>query len=280
MSKKPLFRHNFLMCRPDYFSVSYRINPWMEPSKNPSNWQTAADQWQKLHHLLIRLGGYVEYIKPQPGLPDMVFAANHGLLGKDEHSFVVPRFAHHERSGEESHIKRWLQDKGIVRFIQPTVPWEGAGDSLWHGNTLFCGYGIRSQFEAYHEIERFLGIDDVVYCRLVDDYFYHLDTCFCPVVDDQAIFFPDAFDQTSIKNMERACALHAIPEEEARLFACNSVIVGYKAIIPEGCPKTVKILESMDVEVYSTPMSEYIKAGGACKCCTLQLWSFNGDIDS
>ena len=276
-----LFECDYLMCRPQYFTVSYKINPWMEPSSNPSNWKQADRQWRRLHHLLIRLGGYVNYIDPQPGLPDMVFTANHGLLSQNGSKFVIPFFSHDERAGEESHIRRWAEkDPRIKLTMQPSVAYEGAGDSLWYGDTLFCGHGIRSDIRAYHEIQEFFEIEDLVYCTLVDDYFYHLDTCFCPLVGGHAIFYPGAFNKESIGCMEKAISLHAVPENEAKRFACNSIVVDNNVIMPEGCPETEEILRSLDLEVYPTPMNEYIKAGGACKCCTLQLWRINGNTDS
>ena len=37
-----------LMCRPEHFTVSYKINPWMEPA-NPTDTSVALRQWQSLY---------------------------------------------------------------------------------------------------------------------------------------------------------------------------------------------------------------------------------------
>jgi len=39
---------SFLMCRPDYFGVSYVINPWMTENVNKASAERAKTQWQRL----------------------------------------------------------------------------------------------------------------------------------------------------------------------------------------------------------------------------------------
>ena len=69
----------YLMCRPEHFTVSYRINPWMEPAK-PTDTAKALAQWQALYDTYLALGHEVELIDPVPGLPDMVYTANGGFI--------------------------------------------------------------------------------------------------------------------------------------------------------------------------------------------------------
>ncbi|MDQ4116600.1 MAG: hypothetical protein M3235_06505, partial [Actinomycetota bacterium] len=58
-----------LMCRPDHFTVSYRINPWMRPQE-PTDTGRAVRQWEELYRTYLRLGFDVRLIDPVPGLPD------------------------------------------------------------------------------------------------------------------------------------------------------------------------------------------------------------------
>ena len=69
----------YLMCRPEHFTVSYTINPWMEPA-NPTDTARAVRQWQDLYDTYIALGHEIELIDPVEGLPDMVYTANGGFL--------------------------------------------------------------------------------------------------------------------------------------------------------------------------------------------------------
>ena len=58
----------------------------------------ASEQWKVLHHTIIRLGGFVEYVQPSKEQPDLVFTANAGLVkGRD---VVISRFRHPQRQGE------------------------------------------------------------------------------------------------------------------------------------------------------------------------------------
>ena len=72
-------RRRYLMCRPEHFTVSYTINPWMEPAK-PTDTAKAVAQWQVLYDTYLELGHEVELIDPAEGLPDMVYTANGGFI--------------------------------------------------------------------------------------------------------------------------------------------------------------------------------------------------------
>ena len=65
-------RRRYLMCPPRYFTVSYSINPWMDPAQ-PTDIEAAMGEWKKLRECLIALGHSVSQIDPLPAQPDMVF---------------------------------------------------------------------------------------------------------------------------------------------------------------------------------------------------------------
>jgi N-dimethylarginine dimethylaminohydrolase len=68
-------KRTVLMCRPEHFTVSYRINPWMHPEE-PTDTSLAVRQWEVLYQTYLDLGFEVHLIDPVEGLPDMVYAAN------------------------------------------------------------------------------------------------------------------------------------------------------------------------------------------------------------
>src|SRR3712207_7133086 len=72
-------RPSVLMCRPDHFTVTYRINPWMFPQQ-PTDTALAVRQWEVLYRTYLDLGFDVHLIDPIAGLPDMVYAANGGFV--------------------------------------------------------------------------------------------------------------------------------------------------------------------------------------------------------
>ena len=64
----------FLMCRPEYFAVSYTINPWMDPkdwARDKRAHFAASHEWAALHNRLLELGVHVELVSPGAGLPDL-----------------------------------------------------------------------------------------------------------------------------------------------------------------------------------------------------------------
>src|SRR5687768_5230374 len=93
-----------LMCPPDHYGIEYEINPWMSRARG-SETKRARQQWQELHDTLVQLGVKIELMTPQPGLPDLVFTANAGLMyGR---RFFSSRFRHEVRARETPQFDAW-----------------------------------------------------------------------------------------------------------------------------------------------------------------------------
>jgi N-dimethylarginine dimethylaminohydrolase len=258
-----------LLCSPEHYAIEYEINPWMDRTRKAVPGLPQA-QWQSLREKLQQIGCEIELVAPQPGLPDMVFTANAGLtVGRQ---FIRSNFRHAERRGEEAHFERWFVEQGyeILRLPEELF-FEGEGDALFCGDILFCGYRFRSDIRSHRWIsERLKRL--VISVELVQDRFYHLDTCFCPLPDGGVMWHPGAFDdyaQRAIRD-HVAYAIEADPVE-AMQFACNAVVSGKDIVLPEGCPKLAEALAARGWHPHPLAMTEFLKAGGACKCLTLFL---------
>lgn len=265
--------YRYLMCKPEFFAVRYIINPWMEGNINRTSSALAYQQWHNLHQIISR-HAEVELIKPEPGLPDMVFTANAGFVldGK----IWLSRFFHPERRGEEPFFDRWLAEHQFeVLKSPPEIPFEGAGDALidrehpW----IWAGYGWRSALESHASLSRSTGME-VISLRLVDDRFYHLDTCLCPLAGGYIMYYPAAFDENSqrliAQRVPEAKRIVA-PEEDAINFACNAVNIDRLVILNKATPELAKGLARAGFEVVQIELTEFLKAGGAAKCLTLRL---------
>lgn len=256
------FRASFLMCRPRYYGIDYSINPWMNMA-NGADHALATAQWAALEAILKKLGARIRKVSPHEDQPDMVFTANAGLVLKDGR-VLISSFKHPERKGEEALFLKWFADNRFS-VIQPSATFEGAGDALYFGDLLIGGWGFRSDPGVYQDIT-----DRTV--QLVDPHFYHLDTCFCPLMARDYLIWPGAFSEDGLATI-RSIGFNEIvvPEEEAHKFACNAICVDKDVVLPSGCHETVaKLLES-GYRCHPVDMSEFIKAGGACKCLTLAL---------
>ena len=262
-----------LMCAPDHYDVDYVINPWMEGNIHKSSRDKAVEQWSKLNHVLNEIA-QVDLVQGQQGVPDMVFTANAGLVLGD--NAVLSRFFHPERQGEEPYFKQWFEDNGFNVFELPKdLPFEGAGDALLdrEGRWLWAGYGFRSELDSHPYLAKWLDIE-VLSLRLIDDRFYHLDTCFCPLSGGYLLYYPGAFDSYSnhiIEGRVTADKRIAIAEGDAINFACNSVNVGQTVVMNKASASLKQCLGDAGFEVIETPLTEFLKAGGAAKCLTLRI---------
>lgn len=263
-------RPEFLMCRPTFYGIHYRINPWMD-LRRQANRAVALRQWGALRAILENeFRAKVRACRARPGLPDMTFTANAGLVrGR---VFIPSRFRYPERAGEEPHFARWFRRRGYA--VQPLAGdcrFEGAGDALFVGDTLFAGYYFRTDAGTHTALGEALGVR-VVSLQLVNPRFYHLDTCFAPLSDSAALYYPRAFDAYALRVLrENVGDLVPVSDAEAHEFGCNAVVVGNKAILAEPCRELARALRRRGYAVYAASFSEFIKAGGAAKCLTLRL---------
>ncbi|MEN6520266.1 MAG: arginine deiminase-related protein [Armatimonadota bacterium] len=259
----------FLMCPPTYYEVSYEINPWMDRD-HPVDIELAKEQWNRLYETLKSLPNTeIELMEPEKGLPDLVFTANAGVV----HSrlFIPSVFKHPERQGESAYFTKWFEDRGYqIKRLRDGYLCEGAGDVLKAKDTWFGGYFYRSAPQALTEVSELIG-SEVLPIRLVDDRFYHLDTCLCPV-GDTAMYYPRAFDEYSLAVLRnRFPDAIGVTEEEARDFSCNAVVVDKYVVMNNTSKRLCAELASRGYECIEIPLSEFLKAGGSARCLTLRI---------
>jgi len=265
--------NRFLMCQPQYFDVSYVINPWMTDNIHRVGLAQAAEQWSALHGL-IRNAAEVELIDPEPGLPDMPFTANAGLVVGGR--ALVSNFRHPERQTEEQHFERWFRDHGYqVHRLERAISFEGAGDALLDRarGCIWMGYGHRSRREAASSIQQVFGLE-VAPLELTDPRFYHLDTCFCPLPRGYVMYFPEAFSEDSqavLKQRIPAGQTIRVSEEDALRFACNAVNIGDQIILNGASEPLREALSQAGFRTLQSSFSEFLRAGGASKCLVLRL---------
>jgi N-dimethylarginine dimethylaminohydrolase len=257
------------MCPPDFYGVFYEINPWMHRERQADQ-ELAKQQWRDLHALFTQAGAKVSQLAPVEGLPDLVFTANAGLIYRER--AILAHFRHPQRQGEEPHDRAWFAANGFAVESPPLgMHFEGAGDALFCGDTLFAGYKLRSDARGHQQIGAMLGCR-VIPLELVDPYYYHLDTCFCPLAPGEALYYPGAFDDYGRRVLaELVPSLLEVPAAEAQSFACNAVVIGRTVITNTGCPAMHARLRERGYTPLETPLGEFVKAGGSAKCLTLRL---------
>ncbi|SCY50050.1 N-Dimethylarginine dimethylaminohydrolase [Microbacterium sp. LKL04] len=266
----------YLMCRPEHFTVSYSINPWMEPSR-PTDTAKAVRQWQALHDAYIELGHEVELIDPVPGLPDMVYTANGGFI-VDGRALGV-RFRVDERRGEERPFMDWFAAHGF-EVVEPTEVQEGEGDFLLVGDTILAGTGFRSVGDSHRELGRVFE-REVVSLRLVDPRFYHLDTAITVIDPVQGpggveraniAYLPSAFDEDSRRELaERYPDAIQVSDADGAVFGLNAASDGLHVFASPRATDFAAQLEERGYIPVPIDLSELLLGGGGIKCCTLEL---------
>ncbi|MET8025259.1 dimethylargininase [Streptomyces avermitilis] len=262
----------FLVCEPSHFDVQYAINPWMHPDTSVDV-DLARGQWKALIDAYRAHGHTVDTVQPVADLPDMVFAANSALVlaGRVFGSF----FHAPQRRPESTVYDSWFKAAGFDVY-RPESVCEGEGDLVPAGRYVLAGTGFRTTVEAHREVQEFFGVP-VISLRLVDPYFYHLDTALF-VLDDgheaNIVYYPEAFSPGSREVLERLFPNAVLAtREDALAFGLNSVSDGRHVFISPGATALADQLVRHGYVPVPVDLSEFFKAGGGIKCCTQEIRS-------
>lgn len=271
------------MTSPEYFEVSYAINPWMHPdawARDPiSANRTAQAQWHGLKAALEAVGLSVDVIPGVGGLPDMLFPANSAIVL--DRRALLARFRHSQRTGEEVHFRRYFEGlvaRGLLdevaEFTLQLVQ-EGAGDCIWDASRglFWAGFGPRSDAWALSQVTDFFQ-RPVIALLLATPEYYHLDTCFTALPGGEVLYYPGAFAERSaqlIESMVPAEKRIAVTPEEAATFALNTVASGRDLVMASPPPRVRAVLEERGYRCHAVDLSAFMMSGGAAYCMTLRL---------
>ena len=260
-------KRTVLMCRPDYFTVVYRINPWMDPQL-PTDTSLAVRQWEVLYQTYLDLGFEVHLIDPIDGLPDMVYAANGGFV--IDNIAYGASFTYPERQPEGPAYMDWFAANDFDVRVPENVN-EGEGDFLLVGNVILAGTGFRSASNSHEEIAGIYN-REVVTLNLINPSFYHLDTAIAVLDDTNIAYLESAFDDDSLAKL-RALFPDAIlaTEEDAAVLGLNSYSDGYNVVIASRAKDFERQLRERGYNPIGVDLSELLLGGGGVKCCTLEL---------
>ena len=267
-----------LMCPPDYFQVLSVKNPHMSGNIGAVDAARAKRQWDDLVAAFESIGCPVEKIAPTPGLEDMVFAANQSLAGTrpdGEKVALISSMRHASRRKEVEAFEQWYEARGyrplrIKAGGAAQETFEGAGDAIWHPGRrlLWGGYGFRTDPGLFEQVAQAFKTP-VIQLKLVNERFYHLDTCFCPLTTEAVLIYPSAFDAASLELILKIFPVVVTSSEADAVgrMSCNAAVWRQKtAVIQKGATAAAGHMRALGLEVLEVDTSEYIKSGGSVYC--------------
>jgi N-dimethylarginine dimethylaminohydrolase len=279
----PSVQPRLLMCRPKHFAVTYAINPWMDPAGWAAHGRalgaSARQEWERLHHALLRLRATVELVPPVPDLPDLVFTANAAVVM--DRTALLARFRHAERRREQPYFERAfleLKARGYIDSIAHLpegLVLEGAGDCVWDGTRemFWMGHGPRSTLAARDAVEDTFGLETVA-LELADPRFYHMDTALSALSKGDVMYFPGAFTAAGLGEIRSRVAPKLrieLEEKDACRLAANAVCLG-DAVVLSACSAGLRRrLEVRGYRVVTSPLGAFLRSGGSAFCLTLRL---------
>lgn len=272
-----------MLCPPDHFTVSYAINPWMEPGAWSSAAgrlsKAAAEGWRRLAETYRSLGCEIDILPAEADHPDLVFTANHAVVldGK----VLLSRYRHPERRGEEPPIRRRFErllDQGRVRSLHDVpdgVFLEGAGDAVFDASRghFWMGWGPRTSYGAAGALRQVFGVP-VLTLELVDPRFYHLDTCLFVLDGGEVVHFPPAFSEAGralLRDIVGRDRLITASDEDAGGFAVNAFALGRDVVAGACSERLAAMLGERGYQVRRVPLQPFVLSGGGAYCLTLRL---------
>ena len=270
-----------MMCQPRFFDVHHHmLNAHMD-MKTPVKKSLASTQWENVYKTLVENNVKVDLLEPHPDLPDMVFTANAGIIHGNK--AVVSNFGAVPRRPETQYHIPFFKERGfeVINPHDDGVEIEGCGDFMptYDGENFFVAYGFRSSFKAYAYLKDVLSLpnDRLHHMKLMDPYFYHIDTALMSLTLGHLMYYPGAFDEESERKILDIGGDKTIPieKEDAMYFACNSVnFVGKGEHVIVGnkfSDALKKKLTNFGYKVIETPYEQFLLAGGSIRCSVLDI---------
>lgn len=275
-----------LLCDPAYYDIVDVKNVHMEQHVGAFDKALALEQWNHLQAIYsgLKTNGFlseVSILPGQPGLEDMVYAANQTFpwLKDENKAFIPSKMRHASRRREVPYYAAFFEGQGYQTLsLEKAELLEGMGDliPLPGKKLIFGGHGYRTALSALEEVSNLLETD-ILALKLVDDRFYHLDTCFIPLDEKSVLLYKPAFDAVSMEIIQSVFEhILEVPEAEAENFALNAHTIqghgGKFAILQKKNPVTKEYLVSQGFEVFGIDTSEYIKSGGSVFCMKMMYF--------
>jgi N-dimethylarginine dimethylaminohydrolase len=215
----------------------------------------------------------VELAPGSPGLPDMVYARDAGLMTPWGYLPLAPGAPHRRR--EAALLADHVHSLGIPVLPQVTGGTAAGGDiSIFRDGLVVIGCSGERTDEAGARVVADLferhGWRALIY--RFDPHFLHLDTQLSALSSDQALACVDVLDDAFLSKLEaEAIDLMPVSYKAARRLGCNVLALGEKRILAATGAELLEPLYREGYHVTELDLSEFTNCGGGVHCLTLPL---------
>ncbi|MDX2177649.1 MAG: TIGR00300 family protein [Candidatus Sumerlaeia bacterium] len=272
----------FLVSAPVYFHRQFP-GPGMAGEPGDSGHiDLAPQQWAAFRDALSKRAS-VRELPPSEAAPALACLGRHALAADGKAVLANPRGA--GRGPEAPVLRRWFAEAGF----QVVEPREG----LWFGGAADCaadlergvlwlGYGHATALEAGEFLAGVLETE-VVPLRIVDERFARLETCLCPVGGGRVLYYPDAFDERSRRELERRvppAERYAVSAHDAVRLACLGLAVGRVFFTHHASRELESVLGEWGMRPEALRLSSFARRDAGPRTLALDLSATVRRVDS
>ena len=209
------------------------------------------------------LGVQVELMTPQQGLPDLVFTANAGLVFGN----ALLQLALSPRGARPRDAASSTPGSPSTASRSSTCP--KACTSRGPATRCSAADAFRRLPHPQRRARPSVARPGAAACRCCrwnwsTRYFYHLDTCFCPLAPGEAIYYPGAFDAYGRKVLQDAYpTLIAVEEDGGGPLRLQRGRGRQDGRHQHRLPKLAEELAAAGYTPIAVELDEFIKAGGS-----------------
>lgn len=229
------------------------------------NYENAVKQHDKYIAALRELGLNVTELEADERYPDSCFVEDPAVVM--EGCAVITNLARESRNGEKVEIEEVIKkfyDQSQIFYIKAPGTMEG-GDIMQVGKHFYVGLSDRTNEEGARQFN-----------DIVTKFGYTSSTV--PVTEglhlkDFAIYLENNnMLVTAVMNEEPAFkAFNRFIVEPDELYAINSLNINGTVLVPEGYPKTKKLIEDLGYSVKLVDTGEFKKIDGSLTCLSLRF---------
>lgn len=258
-----------LLCPPRYMEIKDVINDVQKRYKDENiDVEKALHQHNEFVQALIDQGVQTDLIEPSENYPEQVFTRDIGFTIGDR--VFLSEMAAEIRQGEEQELQKWMEAHE-VNFKHLAGHRIEGGDVIIDRDTVFVGVSSRTSQKAIRGLQLELPDFEVIPVSFNEKYL-HLDCVFNILSPTEALIFPEALDQATVRMLADRYTLIRVNEKEQFALGTNVLSIGDRKVFSQPQNRQVnKQLTARGFDVIEVDYSEIIKSGGAFRCCTMPL---------